>query len=344
MVTDKPRDDERVLRVYLDQNKWVDLARAATGHQLGARFEDALAMARAGVAAGSVSFPLDMYRYWETSKRGNDRSRNDVVDVMRELSRQHTMALPFSVLDQELDLALERRFGRPQHPRQRQVFGVGMRHITEGRLYWPELDLSALPDGGASVPVGLRAQLKSALAEFIEEGLLRQGPDTFDAVGFDQVASDHGQKFVDFENLVAEEIAKHGLTGEAIDQAVRGTDFGDIRPAVVEALGRIGMTHDEFMQRITPGELMSFMDDLPTRYVTNVMRSAKHRQTQQQWEPNDFIDILALPVAAVYCEVVITEKQWVHRLRQGKVAQRYNTILLNDVADLVDVLVRASAS
>jgi len=260
------------------------------------------------------------------------------------LSRQHTMALPFSVLDQELDLALERRFGRPQHPRQRQVFGVGMRHITEGRLDWPELDLSALPDGGASVPVGLRAQLKSALAEFIEEGLLRQGPDTFDAVGFDQVASDHGQKFVDFENLVAEEIAKHGLTGEAIDQAVRGTDFGDIRPAVVEALGRIGMTHDEFMQRITPGELMSFMDDLPTRYVTNVMRSAKHRQTQQQWEPNDFIDILALPVAAVYCEVVITEKQWVHRLRQGKVAQRYNTILLNDVADLVDVLVRASAS
>lgn len=98
------------------------------------------------------------------------------------------------------------------------------------------------------------------------------------------------------------------------------------------------------MQGITVGELMSFIDDLPTRYVTTVMRSAKHRQTQQRWEPNDFIDIVALPVAAVYCDVVVTEKQWAHRMRHGKVDQRYNTVLLNDVADLVDALVSATAS
>ena len=152
MVTCRPGDDEHVLRIYLDQNKWVDLARAATGHRLGTRYEDALAMCRAGVAAGTVSFPLDMYRYWETGKRGNDRSRNDLVDVMRELSRQHTMAVQFGVLDQELDLALQRRFGRPEHPRQQQVFGVGMRHISEGRMDWPEFDLSALPEGAHRLP------------------------------------------------------------------------------------------------------------------------------------------------------------------------------------------------
>lgn len=333
-----------VLRIYLDQNKWVDLARAATGHPRGERFADALAICRAGVACGTVSFPLDMYRYWETGKRRNDRSRNDVADVMRELSRQHTMAVPFGVLDQELDLALQRRFGHPEHPRHQQVFGVGMRHISEGRMDWPELDLSALPDGGAPVPAGLRAQLEDAVAELIEEEVLRAGPDTFRAVGFDHAASDHGQRSADFENVVAATIAHHGLTGDDIDQAVRGTDFGDIRPAVIGALDRIGMTYDQFMEDITVGELMSFIDDLPTRYVTNVMRSAKHRQTQQKWEPNDFIDIVALPVAAVYCEVVVTEKQWTHRMRQGKVDQRYNTILFNDVADLTDVLVNASVS
>lgn len=331
-----------MLRVYLDQNKWVDLARAATGHRLGKRFEDALAMCRAGAAAGTMSFPLDMYRYWETGKRANDRSRNGVVDVMRELSRQHTMAVPFGVLDQEIDLALQRRFGRPEHPRQQQVFGVGMRHISEGRMHWPALDLSALPDGDASVPAGLRAQLKGAVAAFIEEELLRAGPDTFRAVGFDHADSDHGQKFVDFENLLAAEISKRGLTGDAIDQAVRGADFGDIRPAVIDALDHIGITYDQFMADLTVGELMAFVDDLPTRYVTNVMRSTKHRQTQQKWEPNDFIDIVALPVAAVYCDVVVTEKQWAHRMRQGKVDQRYTTVLLDDVADLVDVPVSAS--
>ena len=128
------REDEQVLRVYLDQNKWVDLARAAIGHPRGGQFADALTLARAGVAAGTVSFPLDMYRYWETSKRGRDRSRNDVVDVMRELSRQQTMALPLGILDMELDAALQRRFGRPEFVRQQTVFGTGLRHITGDRM------------------------------------------------------------------------------------------------------------------------------------------------------------------------------------------------------------------
>ncbi|SCF42289.1 hypothetical protein GA0070216_11555 [Micromonospora matsumotoense] len=331
-----------MLRIYLDQNKWIDLARAASGHPAGERFSDVLALARASVTSGTVSFPLDMYRYWETSKRGNDRSRNEVVDVMRELSRQHAMALPFGVLDQELDFALQRRCGRPEHPRRQRIFGLGMQHIGSGRMNWPKLDITALPDGGASLGGGLRAQLEHVITESIEEQLLRAGPDTFRALGFDHAASDHGQRFVNFENTVAAVIAQHGLQGDAIEQVVRGTDFIDIQPALIAALDRIGLTYDQFVSGSTVLDLMNFMDDLPTRYVTNVMRSAKHRQTQQKWEPNDFIDILALPVAAVYCDVVITEKQWIHRLRRGKVDQRYHTVLLNDTAGLVQVLIQAS--
>lgn len=333
-----------MLRIYLDENKWIDLARAATGHALGERFADALAAARSAVVAGTASFPLDVFRYWETSKRGNDRSRNDVADVMRELSQLQTMALPVGVLDAELDRALCRRLGRPEHPRRQQVFGSGLRHITEGRMSWPAPDLSALPDGGASIADDLRAQLGHTLTAGLEEHLLRAGPDTFRAAGFDHAASDHGRRFVDFENTVAASIAQHGLTGERIDQAVRAADLGDIRPALAAALERIGLTWEGFIAASTVTDLMDFVDDLPTRYVTNVMRSAKHRQAEQKWEPNDFIDILALPVAAVYCDVVITEKQWVHRLRQGKVDQRYDTILLNDTAHLLDVLVNAPAA
>lgn len=44
-------------RVYLDQNKWIDLARAATGRAEGGRFVEALAAARDAVAAGTAVFP-----------------------------------------------------------------------------------------------------------------------------------------------------------------------------------------------------------------------------------------------------------------------------------------------
>lgn len=53
---------------------------------------------------------------------------------------------------------------------------------------------------------------------------------------------------------------------------------------------------------------------------------------------NDFNDLAALPVAAVYCDVVVTEKLWVHWLQQGKVDERYKTKLLSDAAGLVAVL------
>ena len=78
-----------MLRVYLDQNKWIDLARAATGHRDGARFVGALASAQADVASGTASFPLDIYRYLETARRADHRSRLDVADLMFELSKQH---------------------------------------------------------------------------------------------------------------------------------------------------------------------------------------------------------------------------------------------------------------
>ena len=52
-----------MLRVYLDQNKWIDLSRAANGHPLGHRFREVLDVARVAAAAEHASFPLDSSRY-----------------------------------------------------------------------------------------------------------------------------------------------------------------------------------------------------------------------------------------------------------------------------------------
>lgn len=330
-----------MLRIYLDQNKWVDLARAATGHRHGARFVDALASARAAVAAGAASFPLDIYRYLETGKRRDDRSRVDVADIMFELSQQHTMARPHVLLPTEIDRALTRRFGRPEHPRQHQVFGTGLRHMTAREVTWPSFDHTRLPDEIAVASPDEVVELERLYNNLVERELLRMGPDTVREAGFDPTDSEFGQRFVNYENSIADAIRERGLSGHLLDVAVRASDLGGVQSAVTEALQRIGITWEGFVGPMTPAEVMNFMDDLPTRCVTNVMRSAKLRQTQQKWESNDFNDIVALPVAAVYCDIVVTEKQWVHRLRQGKVDQRYNTTLLSDAAELVDVLVAA---
>lgn len=332
-----------MLRVYLDQNKWVDLARAATGHRNGARFVDALASARTAAASGTASFPLDIYRYLETGKRRDDRSRIEVADLMLELSKQHTMARPHALLPAEIDQALNRRFGLKEQARQVDVFGTGLRHITAGAVTWPSFHPARLTDRITEIAPSALVTNEQIYNELVERELLRLGPEAVRKVGFDPSDAEVAQQFIDYENSIAAAIRGRRLSGDLLELAVRASDLGGIRTAVTEALERIGMTWEDFIEQMPPAELVNFIDDLPTRYVTNVMRSAKLRQTQQKWEPNDVNDLAALPVAAVYCDVVVTEKQWVHRLRQGRVEQRYSTTLLTDTAALVDLVASPTA-
>lgn len=331
-----------MLRVYLDQNKWIDLARAATGHKHGKRFAGALAAARAAAATGAASFPLDIYRHLETGKRANDRSRIDVADLIHELSKQHALARPHTLLPAEIDRALQRTFGLPKNPRSIEAFGVGIGHITGGDVTLPSFDPSKLPNSGAGLTPSDLVKVENIFEDLVERELLRVGPNPLKEVGFDPSNSELAKRYVEHENTIAASIREKKLTGEMLELAVRASDLGDIQPAVTEALERIDMTWEGFLETLGPLWIASFVDDLPTRYVTNLMRSAKLRQNQQKWEPNDFNDILALPVAVVYCDVVVTEKQWAERFRQGKVEQRFNTIVLNDAADLVEVLASAA--
>ena len=329
------------IKVYLDQAKWIDLLFAATGHSRGERYVDALAAVRAAVASGLATFPLDMFRYQETAKRGNDKSRVDLADLMFDISQKQTMAHPRQILPMEIDEALHRQFGRPGFPRQVKVFGVGIEHITAGKVAPPTFDLSALPSNTRITTEAQKAELQRILQDFAERALARSGPADARRVGFDPFAADFGGDYVAHENKIADSLRGYGLAGDRLDIMVRASDLGGIQTAVTEALTRIGMTWEGFIASASESFVRSFMDDLPTRHVTNVMRAAKFK-SGQKWEPNDLNDILGLPVGAVYCDVVVTEKQWVHHLRLGGIEKRHRTELLSDTAKLVDVLGRVS--
>ncbi len=155
--------DGRVLRVWLDQNKWIDLALAAKDDPRGARFSDVLAVARACIELGTVSCPLDAGRYMETSKRGDWHSRQELVATMAELSRFHAIAPPRADVPAEIDEALRARFGVPAEPRIAQVFGTGIGHAfgggigTSGRFR---------PPAGLVLPPGARA----AADTYVQQG------------------------------------------------------------------------------------------------------------------------------------------------------------------------------
>ena len=50
-------------------------------------------------------------------------------------------------------------------------------------------------------------------------------------------------------------------------------------------------------------------------------------------------DKAALSIAVAYCDVVVTERQWVHVLKQAKGDEKMGTVLFSDLAKLPEALV-----
>ncbi len=335
--------DGRVLRVWLDQNKWIDLALAAKDDPRGARFSDVLAVARACIELGTVSFPLDAGRYMETSKRGDWQSRQDLVAVMAELSRFHAIAPPRVVVPAEIDAALRARFGVPAVPRTAQVFGVGVGHAfgggidTSGRLQLPD---------GIELPPGALAAANAFVQQALELGLLLGPPPSMHRCDEQRALLDRMTQDKDFATAraaLAGRLTEHGWDKKGrLDQAMLPNELVDILEPVNAALVLAGLDPSRFPEALGRDGLTAFLRDLPTRAVTFDLLRDKHAQEQQKWERNDLNDVVYLPVAAVHCDVVVTERQWANRLVRAGIPRRYGTTVLHDLAGLTAVLVGAT--
>jgi hypothetical protein len=73
--------------LFIDQNKWVDLARAASGKLEGAEYVDIYRALSAAVDSERVILPLTISHIIETAKRNDKESRLTVARVQTKLSK-----------------------------------------------------------------------------------------------------------------------------------------------------------------------------------------------------------------------------------------------------------------
>ena len=73
--------------VYLDQNKWIELARVQAGSGRVGPITDLYAQLLYAVESGQVLFPLSVSHVLETSKRNEPISRGHLAETQAKLSR-----------------------------------------------------------------------------------------------------------------------------------------------------------------------------------------------------------------------------------------------------------------
>lgn len=101
-------EDGSMLTVYLDQNKWIDLARAETGHPDGEPFVETLAVLKKAVDDGRARFPLSAAHYYETGKQRDRKKRIELATTMVRLAGTLRIAPPHTIVPWEIQRAWSR--------------------------------------------------------------------------------------------------------------------------------------------------------------------------------------------------------------------------------------------
>lgn len=323
-------------RIYLDQNKWVDLAATVKGLKKGERYEPALLLLRAGIAAGTISLPLSSAHYMETHVRRHWESRRDLAMTMVDLSRMHAIAPIQAVIPPELDRAIEAFFGSAANPRPLKPFGVGAAHAL-GHPIPPY----RLPDRLANL-IPNRWNIERSVNERREVVLLAGMPPEAEAEleGFDPLA--HLKPAEEYarhkEALRKKRIDAGWNKGERAERVAKAQAFTDHLEPINEAFARARVSADRLMNLGRTG-MTRFLQAVPTMFASSELERLRHSASQKPWERQDLTDITALAVASVYCDIVVTERVWVDVAKRARFDSKFNTIFLRRLDDLPQYLV-----
>lgn len=317
-----------MLRVYLDQNKWIDLARARTG--VSDEFVGVLECARFGVEIGAVSFPLSLIHYMETWNTRSSRRRLDLAMTMVALSRFHTMAVQRALITAELTRALNSALGRPA-VQNVQVFGVGFSHAS-GR---PRNVF--MPPDGYQYPPGVRAQVSEWGTNLLEWVALSGPGVDLPVEGIDLEPA----RMVSEQYRRGQSEGAKRLVGQApgdVEAQVFAEDLFDLLDTGRDRLDEWGITIEEIMS-LSGTELDAFWSAVPTQDAMYRLRRLKLQNPQHPWKKGDLADIGALSCAVVYCDIIVTEREWAHFLRRSGLPERHSTVVLDDLAELTQHIV-----
>ncbi len=326
-------EDGFVLTVYLDQNKWIDLARAETGHPKGEPFVETLAALKQAVDEGRARFPLSAAHYYETGKQRVRKRRMELATTMVRLAGTLRIAPPDTIVPWEIQRALVEVFDLPLSVPDLELFGSGAAHAFSA----PTLRYTAPAEWeGIQLPPEWQDELERRTGPAFEAMLLAsvvpEGLPYPMRIVFHDFKNLTDERFVHGQQDVAETLKKHGR--HRLEDLMLATAYTDIRVPVAEASYRLRLNPEQVGDR-----WRQILEAIPSRWVRMKLRHHRQANPQEAWHGHDLNDVTALAIAVPYCDVVVTEKSWASFLNAAKVGDRFGHLVTRSLQDAADRLV-----
>lgn len=312
--------------VYLDQNKWIDLARAHYGRADGEPFRETLNVVQTAVADGRIILPMSAVHIMETVAPADPARRQRLAEFIVGLSGNQTIATHMIIMKLEIRQAVLRKLGQD-------YTAVVRPFIVQDGLY-----------GALDVEPQIRGVPDHIVQEVLRIAYL---PETSvqilcEAVGREEVAEfrrQHEEAVIQVEE--ARRRAARDLTPEQKHRAelfellTNGMPGQHLRTVLAE----LGVSVRDFTARFSsPEEWLEFAHSIPTLDVLVTLHLARDRELARPVHRNDFKDMAFLTVAVPYCNIVVVERYFAHLVQANGLADRYGTTVITDLNALPENL------
>lgn len=248
---------------------------------------------------------------------------------MCELSRLHAMAGPTTLTPFEIELACHLIAGRPITRPTVRVFGRGYAHACGMAAF----DFTP-PDG---LEPAVRARVRELAIETMERAAIITPPFELPRHGIARPSDVYGENYAATERASAARLEQEGLSKDLVRRFVSATEFLDIQKPLNEVLGRHGLSFQD-VARDQDGAT-NFLTSMPTRWMTAHLRRAAFENRSNRWDAHDLNDIAYLAIAAVHCNVVVTERKWANYFKRLDI--EVPALIMTDLDALSAVVVSA---
>lgn len=312
--------------VFLDQNKWIDLAKVHSGRTTGGPMVDLFSQLVAAVQQEKVLFPLSASNIIETAKRNDSDSRRHVAETQAILSLGCVYRSRAVRMTVELRAAIRRRFGmEPIDMPPYWALAPGFIHAFE-----PMDELVATQEEPTSV-----LQPKSTLnpAELYLDYMIHQ-----DDSHRREANSTLTKGLSDLVSRI--ESRRERLANESIDfrrRAYAAQSWVDNLDLLNKTLATQGLCFDQ-LRALGDRAMQAMLEDVPTMNV-EVEMAARLEAKSGGLSANDVLDMQSFYTAIPYSTRVVAEKGSISRAKQARLDSKYGVALSRSLEDLLDLYV-----
>jgi hypothetical protein len=302
--------------LFLDQNKWIDLARVHSGKVISGPLHDTYRYLSASLHNGQIIIPLTVANIIETSKRHDLASRSDVVYTQAEFSKGWVFRSRKSRLLVEIKSALRLAFG--YDPISLPLNWVVVPNFIRAFEEY-ESSMVAMADY-----IDKRFGAKQAYLDFMlnqNDQTRREAYSIFSRES-DSLLNRIEKRRKDFENH-SKEMQRRAYSAHL---------FSDHQELIVQALTNLGHTLQE-MEKLGPDVFVNFLENIPTLNVELKLAISREAQTGSL-KANDLGDVGNFYTSVPYANIIVAEKNFVNLAKQTKLDKEYGVKLHTNLEDL----------